>query len=571
MASFSKALVLAAGQGSRLGPATREIPKPMLRVRGRPVLERHVEQLAAAGVTGLWINLHHQGQVIQDHFGDGKPWGIHIQYSHETTLLGTSGALKKLEPEFAASPFFVVYGDNVGSCDYVALAQAHRPGTLLTIALCHQDDVSTSGIAGLDADGRVLRFVEKPAPDQEFSHWVNAGFYALSPELLPLLPSGASDFGRDVIPRLLAEGRTLRGYCLPVPVEGIDTPEMLARAGVLRVAVIGAGRMGARRAAVARAAGCRVEWVVDPQTERAECTAGFSPRGASAPLPAVGLARVAADWKEAIEDPQVDCVIVSTPNHLLAPVSLAAVGARKHVLVEKPAARNAAELEPVVELAGRNRVVCKAGFNYRFHPAIHRAHQLLHGGEIGKLLHLIARHGHGGRLGLEKEWRADPQIAGGGQLLDQGVHLLDLCRWFAGAEFTSVQAVVATEFWEIAPLEDTAFCLLRTASGVTASVLVSLVEWKNKFHFEAVGERGSLLVEGLGGSYGPERLTVIRRPEQFGVPQVETQEFSNPDQCWTDEWAEFTAALQEGRQPLGDVSDSLAVLRLVEDCYRAGR
>ena len=93
-----------------------------------------------------------------------------------------------------------------------------------------------------------------------------------------------SDFGRDVIPRLLAEGRTLRGYCLPVPVEGIDTPEMLASAGVLRVAVIGAGRMGARRAAVARASGCRIEWVVDPQAELAR-RAGFSPRGASAPLP----------------------------------------------------------------------------------------------------------------------------------------------------------------------------------------------------------------------------------------------------------------------------------------------
>ena len=252
-------------------------------------------------------------------------------------------------------------------------------------------------------------------------------------------------------------------------------------------------------------------------------------------------------------------------------MSLAAVEARKHVLVEKPAARNAAELEPVVELAGRNRVICKAGFNYRFHPAIHRAHELLQGGEIGRLLHLITRHGHGGRLGLEKEWRADPQIAGGGQLLDQGVHLLDLCRWFAGAEFTSVQAVVATEFWKIAPLEDTAFCLLRTAQGVTASVLVSLVEWKNKFHFEAVGERGSLLVEGLGGSYGPEQLTILRRPEQFGVPQVETEQFPNPDQCWTDEWTEFTTAIQEGRLPLGNLSDSLAALRLVEDCYRSSR
>jgi predicted dehydrogenase/dTDP-glucose pyrophosphorylase len=552
--SFRKALLLAAGQGTRLGAATRQIPKPLLRVRGRPVLERHVEQLAAAGVEEIWINLFHQGPVIEDHFGDGRRWGVRIRYSRETTLLGTAGALQKLESEFADGPFFVVYGDNVGTCDYQALAAAHAPGALLTVALCHKEEVSQSGIAELDPDGRLRRFVEKPAPGEEFSHWVNAGFYAASPEVLAWLPAGVSDFGRDVIPRLLAAGRTVRGYVLPAPVEGIDTPEMLAAAEVLRVAVVGAGRMGARRAAVARAAGARVEWVVDPQTALAEELAQGG--------------RVSADWREAVRDPQVDCVIVSTPNHLLAPVTLAALESRKHVLVEKPSARRAAELEPVVEAARRENLVCKAGFNYRFHPAVRRAYQMLRAGEIGRLLHVVARHGHGGRLGLEKEWRADPELSGGGQLLDQGVHLLDLCRWFAGEEFTRVQAVVATEFWPM-PVEDTAFCLLRTAAGVTCSVLVSLVEWKNKFHFEAVGEMGSLVVEGLGGSYGPERLTVLRRPPEFGVPQVETEEFENPDRCWAEEWAEFTAAVRERRQPLGDIGDSLAVLRLVEACYRA--
>jgi len=559
MAPFRKALVLAAGQGVRLGAATSALPKPMLRVRGRPVLERHIEQLSTAGVTDVWINLHHQGQAIENYFGDGARWGIRVRYSREPDLLGTSGALKNLEREFSAEPFYVVYGDNLGSCDYGALAEAHRPGTLLTIALCHKDDVSHSGIAELAADGTIRRFVEKPAPGEAFSHWINAGFLAASPDLLALLPDGASDFGRDVIPSLLASGRRVRGYVLSSPVQGIDTPEMLAVADVAHVAVIGAGRMGARRAEVACAAGCRIEWVVDPQVALAEKVAASSG------------ARVSAEWRDAVADPQVDCVIVSTPNHLLAPVARAAIEARKHVLVEKPAARTAAEIEPLVALAGSLGVVCKAGFNYRFHPAIRRAYQLLRQGEAGKLLHIIARHGHGGRLGLEAEWRADPSIAGGGQLLDQGVHLLDLCRWFAGEEFTTAQAVVTTEFWPVQPLEDAAFCLLRNSSGVTCSVQVSLVEWKNKFHFEVAGELGTLLVEGLGGSYGPERLTIIRRPERFGVPEVSTQEFDNPDQCWVDEWAEFLAAIREGRAALGDAADSLAALRLVEACYRASR
>ena len=296
---FAKALLLAAGRGSRLGALTAQAPKPMLQVRGKPVLERHVEQLAAAGVREIWINLHHQGRVIRDYFGNGDRWGVRIYYSEEPALLGTSGALKNLEKEFSDSDFLVVYGDNLATCDYRALAQAHRPGTLLTIALCRQDEVSSSGIAELSEDGRIRRFQEKPARGEEFSHWGNAGIYAASPALLPLLPAGPSDFGRDVIPMLLASGHVVRGFILPLTVEGIDTPEMLAQADVLGVAVVGAGRMGARRAAVAGAdPGCRLLWVVDPDVERA--------RAAAAPW----SAQTVSDAGAALGDPRVDCVVV---------------------------------------------------------------------------------------------------------------------------------------------------------------------------------------------------------------------------------------------------------------------
>ncbi len=557
--SFRRALLLAAGKGSRLGELVAQRPKPMLRVRGKPVLERHVEQLAAAGVREIWINLHHQGGVIREHFGDGSRWAVRIQYSEEPELLGASGALKRLEREFAGECFFVVYGDNLAACDYRALAEAHQPEALLTMALFHRDEVGSSGIAELGEDGRILRFLEKPGPGERFSHWVHAGILAASPELLALLPEGASDFGRDVIPRLLDSGWLVRGYVLKEPVYGIDTPEMLSAVDVLGVAVAGAGLMGARRASVAGAdPGCRLAWVVDADPQRAQQVAA-------------GGAQTGVDWKAAIEDPGVDVVVVSTPNHLLAPIARAALEAGKHVLVEKPAARSAAELEPLVELAGRRRLVLKTGFTYRFHPAIRRAHELARSGEIGKILHLAARHGHGGRLGLEKEWRADPAVAGGGQLLDQGVHLIDLFRWITGQEIASAQATVTTEFWPIAPLEDTAFCLLRTASGTPCSLQVSLVEWKNRFELEITGERGALRVEGLGGSFGPERLTIIRRAEQFGVPEVETVEFPNPEECWVTEWAEFTSAVRQGRASLGDGRDSLAALRVVEACYRSGR
>jgi predicted dehydrogenase len=555
---FAKALVLAAGRGSRLGISTGQVPKPMLRVRGKRLLERHIEQLAEAGVGEIWINLHYQAGIIRDYFGSGERWGIRIRYSYEPVLLGTAGALKNLEREFSGGDFFIVYGDNLASCEYRALARAHLPGTLLTMAVNHNDEVAASGIVDLAPDGRIVRFLEKPAPAEQFSHWVNAGIFAASPSLLPLLPAGVSDFGRDVIPKLLAEGRMVRGFVLPVAVEGVDTPEMLARADVLGVAIVGCGLMGLRRAAVAaRSPGCRVLWMIDKDEQRARAASELY------------HAQAGAEASQAIQDPRVDCVVVSTSNDQLATVARASLARGKHVLVEKPAARCPAELEPLLSLSAEKRTVLKAGFNYRFHPAIRRAYDLLRAGKIGRLLHIVARHGHGGRLGLEHEWRADPAVSGGGELLDQGVHVIDLFRWFSGEELAAAQAAVATEFWPIHPLEDAAFCLFRTASGVHCSLIVSLLEWKNRFQFELVGERGSLAVEGLGGSYGPETLTIIERPEQFGAPQVETVVFEHPEQCWADEWAEFLSAIREERPPLGDGRDSLAALRAVEACYRS--
>lgn len=326
----------------------------------------------------------------------------------------------------------------------------------------------------------------------------------------------------------------------------------------MNVGIVGCGLIGQKRAAAL--AGARLVACADVSYDRAQALAARH-AGAAA----------LADWRKLVALPEVEIVVVATPHDQLPAVTLGAVQAGKHVLVEKPAARSAAELQPLVALASQRRVVFKAGFNYRFHPAIRRAADLLRSGEIGTVRHLTARHGHGGRKGLEKEWRADPGQSGGGQLLDQGVHLVDLLRWLSGEELASVQAVVATEFWPTQPLEDTAFCLFRTTSGVTCSLLVSLLEWKNRFELEITGDRGALRVEGLGGSYGPERLTIIRRPEQFGVPQVETLEFENPDECWAAEWAEFVAAVREGRAPLGDARDSLAVLRAVEACYRSSR
>jgi len=328
----------------------------------------------------------------------------------------------------------------------------------------------------------------------------------------------------------------------------LDTPEMLEEADPLWVAQVGAGKIGAKRVAVFP----KVATVADVDLDRAQTLA--APCGA----------RALSDWEEAISDERVRIVSIATTNNLLAVVAKRALEIGKHVLVEKPAALSSLELEPLVRLAHERGLVYQAGFNYRFHPAMERAKSLLGEGAIGRLLHGSARHGHGGRLGLEHEWRARPDLAGGGELLDQGVHLIDLVRWFSGDNVTSVQAALRTDFWPIAPLEDQALVWLDLHGGARCSLEVSLTQWKNLFTFELVGERGAIVIEGLGGSYGPERLTLVRRPEQFGVPEIATETFADPDRCWLAQWEEMERAIRCGEEPSGSATDSLACLRVIE-------
>ena len=227
-----KAMILAAGQGTRLHPLTEHIPKCMVPLAGKPLLEYTVEWLRRYGVTELIINLYHLPHVVMRHFGDGTRWGVKITYSVEKDPLGTAGGIKNVE-WFFDRPFYVWYGDNLSTCDLNRLYRFHRAkGGIATIALHHRDDPTASGIADLDDQDRITWFVEKPRPDQVFSHWASAGILVLEPEVLDAIPDGTpSDFGRDLFPSLLARGEAMYGYRMS---QGenlwwIDTPEDLRR------------------------------------------------------------------------------------------------------------------------------------------------------------------------------------------------------------------------------------------------------------------------------------------------------------------------------------------------------
>jgi predicted dehydrogenase len=276
------------------------------------------------------------------------------------------------------------------------------------------------------------------------------------------------------------------------------------------------------------------------------------------------------DWQAVTSHPQIEAVVVATFNKGLLPVTLEALKNGKHVLCEKPLGRNTGEAQQMVQAAARHNRILKAGFNHRHHRALWQAHELAQAGKIGPLMSIRAAYGHGGRLGYDQEWRGNADLAGGGELLDQGVHLVDLSRWFLG-DFVQVSGMLGTWFWKIAPLEDNGFALLRTATGQIATLHTSWTQWKNLFRFEIFGQDGYLLIEGLGGSYGMERLTLgLRRPES-GAPDEKIWEFSGPDVSWQAEWEEFKAAIGEQRQPLGNGHDGYQAARVIDAIYESAK
>lgn len=285
---------------------------------------------------------------------------------------------------------------------------------------------------------------------------------------------------------------------------------------------------------------------------------------------AVRLGCEAAEgWEPVVARDDLDAVIVATPPHLHASISIAALKRGMHVLCEKPLARTLEEARAMVALAETAGRVLKCGFNHRHHPAVQQTRRWFEEGRIGEPVFIRARYGIGGRPSYEQEWRADPEIVSGGQLMEQGIHAVDLARWFLG-KFSQVTAFAETRFWNIGPLEDNAFALYRTPAGAVASIHSSLTQWKNLFSFELYGSDGYIAVEGLGGGYGTERAIFGKR--DFVAPFTEeVVEFRGEDRSWHEEWQEFTSAIVDRREPIGNALDGLEAMRLVFMAYESAR
>jgi predicted dehydrogenase len=320
----------------------------------------------------------------------------------------------------------------------------------------------------------------------------------------------------------------------------------------MKIGIVGCGLIGQKRAVAARERGAEIVGFTDVNPALAQGLAGRFDSRAYADLD--GL--IAAG---------PDVVIIATVHDALAPLALRAVEAGKHVLVEKPAGQERGEVQAVAAAAKASNRVVKVGFNYRFHPAMLKAKEVLESGALGPMMMVRARHGHGGRVGYEKEWRCDPARSGGGEMIDQGSHLIDLSRWYMG-ELSLKFACTPTSFWDV-PVEDNCFLAFETEGGQMAWLHASWTEWKNIFSFEIFGRDGKLMIDGMGGSYGVEKLTHYRMLPEMGPPETTSWEYPGPDLSWHREFDELAAAISEGRRPVGDITDAAALWTLIEAAY----
>jgi len=330
----------------------------------------------------------------------------------------------------------------------------------------------------------------------------------------------------------------------------------------MNYAIIGCGLIGKKRLA-GMPSGSKLAIACDTNLARAEELVKLA-----------GTGRAVADYREAVADPQVDAVIVATINSALAEVSAAAIRAGKPVLVEKPAGISVKQIDELIALAKEHRVCVRVGFNHRYHAAFRKAREIFESGVMGDMMFIRARYGHGGRVGYDKEWRADPKLSGGGELIDQGVHLIDLAGWFLG-RFAKVNGHATTYFWNM-PVDDNAFLSLQTAKGQTAWLHVSCTEWKNLFSFEIYGRNTKLHIEGLGSSYGVEKLYHYQMKPEMGPPDTKLYEFPGPDESWRTEIMEFEQDVEKAksgkagkRKQLGPgLAEAKVALKIVEKIYQ---
>lgn len=272
------------------------------------------------------------------------------------------------------------------------------------------------------------------------------------------------------------------------------------------------------------------------------------------------------DWRNVVKDKNIKALIISTTNNWLASIAEKAILTGKHVLIEKPGARNLAEFNSIYRAYKKNPVVVMVGYNHRHHPSIIKAKELIDSQKFGEILFIRARYGHGGRLGYENEWRFIKEISGGGELLDQGSHLIDLVNFFTGP-MNQVKGATGRLFWK-SNLEDSAFFILSNEKKQIAHLSATCIEWKNIFSFEIMLKTAKIQIDGLGRSYGKEKLILYIMKPEMGPPDVEEFEFPNEDDSWKLENELFFKNICQKNYLDNSIKEAIYVLKIIEKLYK---
>ena len=278
--------------------------------------------------------------------------------------------------------------------------------------------------------------------------------------------------------------------------------------------------------------------------------------------------------EDKLKDSNINSVIVATVNKYSKDLCVSALKHKKHVLCEKPMGTNYKEALEIHNAAEKYKRKFKCGFNHRYHPAMQEAYKLCKQRQIGKILFIRAVYGHGGRKGYDKEWRAKKSLSGGGELLDQGSHLIDLCHWFFGFEkLRRAYGISKPMFWDM-EVDDNAFVLLETKSGKVAQLHATWTQWKNLFKFEIYGDKGAIEISGLGKSYGTETLRLFKRKNLGKPPVLIEKQFKGSDKSWELEWLDFIKAIESNsqkKQPMSNQRESLQVMKTIDCLYQSGK
>ena len=324
----------------------------------------------------------------------------------------------------------------------------------------------------------------------------------------------------------------------------------------MKAIIVGCGSIGQKRAYILKRLGIDIVLCIDTNlinakylAEKYECE--FSDH-----------------ISEHIQDLNVEVAFIATPHKFLTEIAIKLVSKKINVFLEKPGSISSSELENLRELTLKNKIILAFGYNHRFHSSVLKAYEIHKSGVMGSPIMLRGRYGHGGRVGYDREWRSNKELSGGGELIDQGSHLIDLAHLFMG-DSIQVDGFASTLFWDM-EVDDNAFITLKSCNNCVSQIHVSCSEWKNLFSLEIYYAKGKLHLEGLGGSYGLEKLTYYKMLPKMGPPPSETWEWPEKDNSWEIEIKEFLKGVNSNRldKYLVDVDSAIKNLRVVEKIYR---